>query len=215
MKLSELEEKWKDTVPGIVGAPARFAVLVPLVEQEGRTHVLFEVRSRNVTQPGEVCFPGGHMEPGEDAETCALRETEEELGIPRSAIRPIAALDTLVTGRGVISPLLAEVEAWAAEAMEYSPEEVAETFLVPVEFFLEEAPKVFRFPMNDQMEGREAEFYRAIGFPEGYPIRRGLDVQPVWIYENHIIWGLTAKILFWTFRREEWSGPVEPTGKER
>ena len=55
------------------------AVLIPLVEKEGQLHVLFELRSANVAQGGEVSFPGGHLEPGEDAAQAVVREACEEL----------------------------------------------------------------------------------------------------------------------------------------
>lgn len=205
MNIAEIEERFRGRSPGTVGDPARFAVLVPLVEKHGRAHLLFEVRSAHVDQPGEVCFPGGHMEPGETAEECALRETAEELGIPPTAVRPIARLDKLAGGRGVVYPLLAQVDAGAVEALRADPAEVKETFLVPVDFLLDRPPEIYRF--SQERRGREGEmerFLSQVGFPGGYPWRGESDVQPVWIYEGHVIWGLTGKILLWSFQREAW-----------
>lgn len=204
MKIAELEEKWKNHTPGTIGDPTRFAVLIPLVEKNGEAHILFEVRSGNVDQPGEICFPGGHMEPGETAEECALRETEEELGIPRSAVRPIARLDKMTGGRGILYPLLAQVDADAVANLKADPLEVADTFLVPVDFFIQQAPDVYRFPMRTALGEQEREFNTKIGFPDGYPWKNGTDVEPIWAYEGHVIWGLTGKILLWNFRREDW-----------
>jgi len=42
-----------------------YAVLIPIIEVDGKDHILFEVRSQNITQPGEVSFPGGRVEMGE------------------------------------------------------------------------------------------------------------------------------------------------------
>ena len=50
----------------------------------------------------------------------------------------------------------------------------------------------------------EKDFNELIGHPDGYPWKTGKDVQPIWIYENHLIWGLTAKILLWNFRNGDW-----------
>lgn len=206
MKIAELEKKFEKPGSGVVGDPARFAVLVPLVEKDGEAHVLLEVRSEYVDQPGEICFPGGHMEGGETPEECALRETEEELGIPRSAIRPITRLDDFIGGRWMVHALLAQIDAEAVENLRADPQEVKETFLVPVEFFTKQAPDLYRFSMGINFEGKEQEFHNKVGFPDGYPWRVGKDVQPIWNYENRIIWGLTGKILLWNFRRDDWKG---------
>ena len=85
--LEHLRRRYADHVPGLLGARHSYAVLCPLVERPDGLHLLFEVRSAALhRQPGEVCFPGGRMEAGETPEQCALRETEEELAIPRQEV---------------------------------------------------------------------------------------------------------------------------------
>ena len=66
----------------------RAAVLVPLVEISGEAHLLFTRRSLGMSfRSGEVCFPGGKQDPDDlDLTRTALRETEEELGIPSANI---------------------------------------------------------------------------------------------------------------------------------
>ena len=86
-ELTNLRRFYGDHVPTLLEARHEYAVLCPLVERPDGLHLLFEVRSAGVSQSGETCFPGGQMEPGETPADCALRETEEELSIPRAEIR--------------------------------------------------------------------------------------------------------------------------------
>lgn len=59
------------------------AVLIPIFVEDGNEFILFQKRSINVRQPGEVSFPGGHFESNKDKDflSTAVRETCEELGI--------------------------------------------------------------------------------------------------------------------------------------
>ena len=119
--------------PGLMDASGRYAVLVPLIERDGELYVLYEVRAATMRrQPGEVCFPGGHIEPGETPETCALRETWEELGIPEESVKVLGRLDFIAhRANFIMYPILGMVEAGALERMNPNPDEVGETFLVP------------------------------------------------------------------------------------
>ena len=75
-------------------ARGEYAVLVPLVETPRGLSLLYEVRPAKLHHhSGEVCFPGGRMEPGETPRQCALRETREELGITAERIELQGGLD--------------------------------------------------------------------------------------------------------------------------
>ena len=99
--LEHLRRRYADHVPGLLGARHSYAVLCPLVERPDGLHLLFEVRSAALhRQPGEVCFPGGRMEAGETPEQCALRETEEELAIPRQEVEVLGRPDFICNQAG-------------------------------------------------------------------------------------------------------------------
>ena len=85
--LSIIKEQLQEYIPSIIGVKQSYAVLLPLIEVNGELHILYEVRASHISQPGDVAFPGGKIEPGETSAEAALRETEEELGIPANNIQ--------------------------------------------------------------------------------------------------------------------------------
>ena len=84
------------------GGFVRAAVLVPLFEYESEAHVLLTRRRGDLRRhPGQVSFPGGRMEPGEDSLTAALRESQEEIGLDPSRVDVLGRLDdTIVLATG-------------------------------------------------------------------------------------------------------------------
>lgn len=180
--------------PGLMDATGRYAVLVPLVEREDGWYLLYEVRARSMRrQPGEVCFPGGRMEGAESPEACALRETEEELSIPSSAVRILGRLDFIAhRANFIMYPILALVDAQAVEHMTLNPGEVDETFLVPVRHLLETEPLEYSYQLIPQPA--EGFPYELIGIPRDYRWQPGSENVPVYPWEGHAIWGLTGRI---------------------
>ena len=192
MTIAEFERRWRGHVPAPLGVRRSYAVLVPLAQRAEGLSMLFEVRADNLErQPGEVCFPGGRMEPGETPVQCALRETWEELGIPPEAVEVIAPLDFQCSlGDQVFYPILGHVAPNGAEALRPSPAEVKEAFWVPVDFFLCHPPEVYTYALVPDVR----EFpYERIGFPQGYPWRRGRMEVPIYQWEGRVIWGMTAR----------------------
>ena len=170
-------------------------MLVPLVEGPEGLSLLFEVRASTLThQPGEVCFPGGKVEPGESPQDCALRETFEELAIPTREVEVISPLDLLVQqGKFVMHPFLGVVSPAGLAAMRPSPAEVDSTFLVPVEWLRAHPPEVYSYELQPQVG---ADFpYDRIGFPNGYRWRSGEATVPVYPWPDRPIWGLTGRIV--------------------
>lgn len=191
MTIREIEERLAHQQPH----GERYAVLVPLVEWAGDLYLLFEVRARTMhRQPGETCFPGGRMESGETPEDCALRETWEELGVPADQLRPLGRLEPLRHQAGFVTyPVVAQMDAGAVLNMSANPEEVAETFLVPMDFFRQTPPEVHTFPLRPEV-GEDFPYDR-IGFPQGYPWKGGRAEIPIWNFKAHPIWGLTARVV--------------------
>lgn len=194
MRAQDFAARWGGHVPGLMGARKRFAVLVPLLEDADGLRLLFEVRSPGLKQPGEVCFPGGRAEDGETAEDCALRETCEELSIPPSEITLLGKPDFLVHQRGfLLQPVIGLIRPAGVSALRPSPAEVAEVFTVPADFFRSTAPELYRYALEPRVP--ESFPYEAVGISPDYPWGGGQVDVPVWRYEGHAIWGITARIL--------------------
>jgi 8-oxo-dGTP pyrophosphatase MutT (NUDIX family) len=119
------------------------AVLVALYEARGETHVVLTRRAQHLrSHRGEVSFPGGGQEPGEDLWTTALREAEEEVALDRSTVTRIGELDHLrtVMSRSFIVPYVGTLPG--PPELEASPREVELVLLVPLSELL--ADGVFR-----------------------------------------------------------------------
>ena len=164
-------------VPG--GAPPATAltpaaVLVPLVMRPQELTVLLTQRTAHLAaHAGQISFPGGSIEPDDaDSIDAALRETEEEVGLPRDHVEVIGRLDTYVTSTGFeVTPVVGLVRA--PYPTRPDPFEVAEVFEVPLSFIVD--------PGNHQRHSRE--FKGRV---------RTFFVLP---YENRYIWGATAGML--------------------
>ena len=191
-ELDALKQRYEGRVPGLLGVRRNYAVLCPFVEKEDGVHILFEVRAKELRQGGEVCCPGGTMEEGESAAECALRETEEELGIPREEITLFGEGDFQAGQDGfMLRPLLGVVSRAGLAAMRPSAAEVAEVFTVPLRFFRETPPEVYTYDLVPKLP--EAFPYEAVGISRQYPWRGGRVDVPIWYYEGHVIWGLTGR----------------------
>jgi len=155
------------------------AVLVPLVNRPGGLRVLFTQRTDHLhDHAGQVSFPGGRVEEGDrDRAATALRETEEETGLPQSRVEVLGRLPDydILTGFRVTP-----VVGWVEPPLELSPDpfEVAQTFEVPLEFFLE--------PANHQRQSRLVN-----------GVDRYYYAMP---YQGWNIWGATAGILYSLYR---------------
>ena len=150
------------------------AVLIPLFVRDRALWTLFTKRTDLVEHhKGQISFPGG----GKDAADAnlwetAVRETEEEIGVPRAGVRILGALPKLVTVTDFeISPFVGAIPY----PMEFTPHvgEVESIIEVPLSYLLD--------PMV--VEERPVKW-------------KGKDVLTlVFHYKGHAIWGATARIL--------------------
>ncbi len=150
------------------------AVLVPLYIKDGALHAVFTKRREDLRRhAGEISFPGGRQDfPDEDLRVTALREAEEEIGLPRDRVELLGALPPYRTGTGFrIHPVVGWVDP--PERFRLDPFEVAELFELPLAFVLD--------PANHKRDSYERNGQR-----------RQFYVLP---YEGRYIWGATAGIL--------------------
>ena len=116
-------------------------VLVPLFERSGETHIVLTKRPETMpTHQGEISFPGGGLRPGVDTSPrdAALREADEEIGLPPEAVDVVAELDTLATvgSRFTITPFVGIVDA--LPPLVPNPREVVKILEVPLSELLDD-----------------------------------------------------------------------------
>lgn len=154
------------------------AVLVPLFVEGGELWTVLTKRADTlVSHPGQVAFPGGSREAGEDPWTAALRETSEELGLAPQSVLRLGELDEVDVPSGFrIVPCVGAVprDSWTGVTeVRANAAEVAEVFRLPLSAFTN--PRL--------VEDREVTY-------DG--VRRAVRIYHV---GSRQIWGVTARIL--------------------
>ncbi|MCJ2177963.1 CoA pyrophosphatase [Novosphingobium album (ex Hu et al. 2023)] len=161
------------------------AVLIAITERERPGMLLLHRPSTMRAHPGQIAFPGGRIDPGENPVEAALREANEELGIDPGKVRVIGTSDRYRTGSGYeITPVLGVVPP---DLTIYpNPAEVAQWFEAPVDFVLDPANQATR---TVDYEDRKHSFVE-ITWSDGR--------------QDHVIWGVTGAILHNLAHRLEW-----------
>ena len=195
MDLSAIERYYSRHVPTLQEARSEYAVLLPLLQKPDGLHLLYEMRASSLQHHrSEVCFPGGRMEAEESPVQCALRETEEELSIPPSAVTVLGTPDFICNQMGfLLRSVLGLVSPAGFAAMSPSPAEVAEVFTAPLRFFKETAPEPWRYELVPQVP--EDFPYESVGIPRDYPWNHGWVDVPVWYWQGRAVWGMTARLV--------------------
>ena len=149
------------------------AVLVPLFVSDGALHAVFTRRRDDLRRhAGEISFPGGRQDDDEsDLRLTALREAEEEIGLPPDAVELIGALQptpTIATNYAVY-PFVGLIEP----GREWRPSEA-------------EVAEVLEFPLHRLRTG----------YARRRLLRRGVPFRTdVYCVDDHLIWGATARIV--------------------
>jgi 8-oxo-dGTP pyrophosphatase MutT (NUDIX family) len=156
------------------------AVLAAIFGATERPGLVFTERREDMRRhAGEISFPGGRPEPGEDLLSCALREADEEIGLDPNHVEMLGALppvSTMVTGY-MIHTFVGLIPAGLA--FEPNPDEVAAVLLLHF----------------DELRA---------GFGMRRLIRRGVPLKmPTFVVGEHLVWGATARILQSLFERLE------------
>ena len=182
-------------------------MLIPLVEMNREFHFLFQKRAAQIRQGGEISFPGGEFEPGNDI-TCkqaALRETEEELGITRDLIHIKGQLDTFVSPRGItVDSFLATLEIASLADLNPDTAEVERLFLLPVSWFEAHPPLVYDLeseikPLIRKSDGSSLDLLPVdeLGLPSRYKRPWHGMTHRVYVYHTpeETVWGITAELV--------------------
>lgn len=172
----------------------RAAILLILSEFKGRLEVLFEVRSAFISQPGEVAFPGGKIEVGERAEEAALRECQEELGIPPKALEILGEIDVTASSLHLVHCFAAWMKP-AFQDFRPDPKEVESIFTIPLDYFLEKDPYYYKVPFKVDPN---ADFpFDLVRGGVNYPFFMLQERIPFYdlpkSYSDHVLWGFTAR----------------------
>lgn len=154
------------------------AVLIPLIERPSGMHILLTRRTEHLRRhPGQISFPGGRMESDESVEAAALRESQEEIGLPPERVEIIGRLGSWrVTTGFIIYPVVGIIQP--PVRLKLDPREVAEIFELPLSFLLD--PKNHK-PHIVEYGGKKHEL---IALP----------------YGDYFIWGATAGMLHRLYR---------------
>ncbi len=173
----------------------RSSVLLPIMDVKGESHLLFQVRSHNLkNQPGEICFPGGKMEPGETHRQSAIRETMEELNIQKKNIEIIGDLKPMITVFNmIIYPYCAILHDINFHDINYNREEVESIFTVPLSSLKKQNPLAHKLKVHTTPKDNFP--YHLI--QQGKDYNWGLRDYYIYFYtyKEYVIWGITARIL--------------------
>ena len=157
------------------------AVLAAITAGPRPSFLLIHRPSNMRSHPGQVAFPGGKIDAGEDAVEAALREAQEELGIQPADVTVIGPSDTYRSGSGyAITPVIAVVPPDLV--LRPNPTEVAQWFEAPVDFVFDPANHTHQ---SAHWQGQE---------------RRYIEIM----WQHHRIWGVTAAIIANLSRRIAW-----------
>jgi 8-oxo-dGTP pyrophosphatase MutT (NUDIX family) len=170
-----------DVLEGAEGDLMPAAVLVAVVDRRAPTVILTERPVTMRKHPGQISFPGGRIDPGDDGPVAAaLREAEEEIALPRDAVELVGMADVYRTITGFeVTPVVGVVPPDLP--LEPRPGEVAAMFEAPLDYLLDPRRQIVR---TVEWQGRERRYY---------------EIE----WQGRRIWGATAAMIVNLSRRLE------------
>jgi 8-oxo-dGTP pyrophosphatase MutT (NUDIX family) len=177
------------------------------VDFNGSQEILFEKRNFDISQGGEICFPGGKIDKSVDStpEQSAIREACEELGIPRNKIVVERYLGTTIATLGVtVDAFIGKVNIDSLFEIRPNAEEVQSVFSIPITWFKSNNPEEYHvnieihpFEVNEKGIIEYLLPAHELGIPERYHKSWNGGKLPIYVFrkEYGIIWGITAEIV--------------------
>lgn len=174
-----------------LGTTKEYAVLIPLVKVDDDLHLLYEVRSPNISQPNETSFPGGRIEANESPKEAAIRETCEELNLAAEQIEVMGELDYIVQNNRVIYSFVALLHGVDTHNLQPN-EEVANIFTLSLNYLKENRPNYYEFAAKPILDEQFPFDY--INQGKGYRFSPFKHQIPYYKLSDHYLWGFTANI---------------------
>jgi len=176
----------------------RAAILVPLLDRPEGPTFLFTRRTEAVKKHrGEISFPGGHLEPGEEPLQAALREAREEVGLDPERVEILGPLDQRPSVTSyLVNPFVGLVRAPPPQGFRREEREVREVFEVPLARFL--SPGMPRGEWWDERRLPPSLAPRRLDDLADVEVDRARGRYQVWFFDvapDRVIWGLTARVL--------------------
>ncbi|SCG84255.1 NUDIX hydrolase [Proteiniborus sp. DW1] len=194
MDFHYLEQVFKQRKGSSMDLIDNYAILLPLINMDGKWHILFEVRSEKLDrQPNEISFPGGKVEGKETFKEGAIRETCEELNIKSESITLLGELDYVLSSKSVVYGYVGVLEDLDVELLEYNRNEVGHVFTVPLDFFLKNEPEIHYTKL--EVTPRADFPYHLIQNGRNYNWNKSSQAVYFYVYEDYVIWGLTARFV--------------------
>lgn len=163
------------------GATTEAAVLIAITDRDEPGLLLTVRREHLRAHAGQVAFPGGRVDPGEEAVAAALREAQEEVLLDPKVVEVVGAIEPYRTVTGyVVTPVLGVIPAGLL--LEPHEHEVADLFEAPLAFLLDPANQHRKSAL---LRGRERQYYEII-------------------WNERRIWGATAAMIVNLSRRLQW-----------
>ena len=188
-----IRDIFKNRKPESIKKLREVSVVIALMNINDKLHLIFEKRSGNVNQSGDISFIGGHMEENESALSAAIRETKEECNLSDENINIIAQSNYLMNFNSLfVHTFIFEIINVKFEDIDYN-DEVEKLIAVPLEEIMHTNYSSYKSKIKIE---RDENFpYHLIENGKNYNFFTGNEVTYFYEFKNCIMWGLTAKIL--------------------